>query len=172
MGKVPNIVPSVNKLNPNISQTIPIQTQTTDLNFAVLNVCGLKTRSKNYKLFKESIALEKYFLLLPPKQYITLMKFRTSNHRFPVETYRWVGIPLSERKCTLCDKDDIADELHYLLICPHFSAQRSIYIDTYYYRRPNILKFKELLSSTSCTQLKRLCKFVEIVINYFNNRPA
>ena len=40
MGKVPNIVPSVNKLNPNISQTIPIQTQTTDLNFAVLNVCG------------------------------------------------------------------------------------------------------------------------------------
>ena len=92
------------------------------------------------------------------------MKFRTSNHRFPVETYRWVGIPLSERKCALCDKDDIADELHYLLICPHFSAQRSRYIDTYYYRRPNILKFKELLSSTSCTQLKRLCKFVQIVI--------
>ena len=130
------------------------------------------SKGKNYKLFKESIALEKYFSLLSPKQYITLMKFRTSNHRFPVETYRWVGIPLSERKCTLCDKDDIADELHYLLICPHFSAQRSSYIDTYYYRRPNFLKFKELLSSTSCTQLKRLCKFVEIVINYFNNRPA
>ena len=28
-----------------------------------------------------------------------------------IETYRWVGISLSERKCTLCGKDDIADAL-------------------------------------------------------------
>ena len=62
------------------------------------------SKGKNYKLFKETIALERYFLLLPPKQYITLVKFRTSNHRFPVETYRWVGNPLSERKCALCVK--------------------------------------------------------------------
>ena len=61
MGKVPNTVPSVNKLNPIISQTIPIQTQTPDLNFAVLNVCGLKTRSL-YPEFQELVSNYSMFL--------------------------------------------------------------------------------------------------------------
>ena len=52
MGKVPNTVPSVSKLNPNILQPIPIPIQTPDLKFAVLNVCGLNTRSL-YPEFQE-----------------------------------------------------------------------------------------------------------------------
>ena len=55
VGKVPNTVPSVNKLNPNISQPIPIPTQTPDLKFAVLNVCGLKIRSL-YPEFQELVS--------------------------------------------------------------------------------------------------------------------
>ena len=134
---------------------------------------SLENSSKgiNYKLFKETIELERYFLTLPPKQYLTLVKFRTSNHRFPVETCRWEGIPLADRKCNLCDKNDIADEVHYLLICPFFAEHRSNYIDRYFYRRPNILKFKELLCINSVVKLKKLCKFIDILFKYFDNRP-
>ena len=54
----------------------------------------------------------------------------------------------------MCDKNDIADELHYLLICPFFAEHRSNYIDRYFYRRPNILNFKELLCLNSDVRLK------------------
>ena len=123
----------------------------------------------NYKLFKETIELETYFLILPPKQYLKLVKFRTSNYRFPVEPCRWEGIPLAERKYNFCDKM-IADELHYLLICSFFSEHRSNYIDRYLYRRPNILKLKELLSVNSDVKLRN-SKFIDILFKYFDNRP-
>lgn len=44
-----------------------------------------------------------------------LIQFRTSNHRFAVETDRWYNIPLNERRCILCDKVLICDEIHYIL---------------------------------------------------------
>ena len=66
VGKVPDTVPSVNKLNPNISQPIPIQTQTPDLNFAVLNVCGLKTRSL-YPEFQELVSNYSMFFVCKTK---------------------------------------------------------------------------------------------------------
>ena len=88
-----------------------------------------------------------------------------------METCRWEGIPLADRKCNLCDKNDIADEVHYLLICPFFAEHRSNYIDRYFYRRPNILKFKELLCVNSDVKLKKLCKFIDILFKYFDNRP-
>ena len=65
-GKVPDTVPSVNKLNPNISQPIPIQTQTPDLYFAMLNVCGLKTRSL-YPEFQELVSNYSMFFVCETK---------------------------------------------------------------------------------------------------------
>ena len=46
-----------------------------------------------------------------------IIKYRTGNHRLPVETGRWDDIPLNERKCKICTEDDIGDEYHYLFTC-------------------------------------------------------
>ena len=123
----------------------------------------------NYKLFKDSISLEQYFLILPRKFYIPLVKFRTTNHFFPIETGRWQGIELADRKCELCNTNDICDEFHLLLTCPYFMEQRQKYIKRYYFNRPTVLKNKELMSVTNENQLIKLSRFVAILLNHFKN---
>ena len=56
---------------------------------------------------KNDIHLEDYFLKLPKLLYIKFAKFRTGNHRFPCETGRYDDTDFSERKCNLCDKNDV-----------------------------------------------------------------
>ena len=109
-----------------------------------------------YQLFKDSIELEKYFLVLDRKQYLTFVKFRTANHRLPIEVLRWESVPINERLCTLCDAQDVADEFHYTLCCKYFAQERMQYIQPYYFRRPNVLKFKELMNITSPVKLRKL----------------
>ena len=74
-----------------------------------------------YSNFKQSIQLEKYALQLYKYNAIVLCKFRTGNHFLPVETGRCEGIDISERTCALCENvNEIADEYHYILMCPFF----------------------------------------------------
>ena len=81
------------------------------------------------------------------KHYSALLKFRLSNHRLTVETGRWENIPIEERKCTVCEANDIGDEFHYLFVCNHFKSERKQFLTPYFYKKPNIIKFKELLST-------------------------
>ena len=49
-----------------------------------------------------------------------IIKYRTGNHRLPVETGRWDDITLNERKCKICITDGIGDSYHYLFTCDFF----------------------------------------------------
>lgn len=89
-----------------------------------------------------------------------LLRFRTRNHKLPVETGRWNSIPLQERKCTFCT-EDLGDEYHYIMTCRQFKAQRFKYINKYFYQNPNILKFKQLMNSENITELNNLCYFIQ-----------
>ena len=130
------------------------------------------SKGKNYEVIKDDVKLEPYFLQLQPKHYIPFTKFRTGNHRFPVEVGRWEGIPLGERKCTLCDSNDIGDEFHYLINCNYFSTLRQRYIQKHYYERPNMLKYKELLTLTCTTKLIKLCTFINILLKHFTRNNS
>ena len=128
------------------------------------------SKGKNYQLFKDTVQLGPYFLNLSRKHFFTFIRLKTANHRMQIETLRWEGIPLHERTCLLCETNDIADEYHYLLCCSYFASQRIRFIRPYSYRRPNILKFKELMTCTSPLRLKLLCIFIEILLKHFNSR--
>jgi hypothetical protein len=43
----------------------------------------------NYRLFKDNFEFENYFNILEDKDIYTLCKFRTTNHKLPIETGRW-----------------------------------------------------------------------------------
>ena len=73
----------------------------------------------NYRIFKESFGFEKYLDKLTTKDRITFCRFRTCNHKLPIETGRWINVERNERKCIFCDKNDIGDEFHYILVCPY-----------------------------------------------------
>ena len=44
-------------------------------------------------------------------------------------------------------KNDTGDEFHYLFVCNHFKSERKNFLMPYFYKRPNIIKIKELLST-------------------------
>lgn len=55
------------------------------------------SKGRNYNIIKEDVVFEYYLKLLPKSVYISILKFRTSNHKFPIETGRWEAIPYQER---------------------------------------------------------------------------
>ena len=80
--------------------------------------------SSSLLLFKElSIIYETvpYLKLLYNAKYRNaLAKIRLSSHSLAIETGRHNGIPRENRKCTLCNINDIEDEYHFIIICPFF----------------------------------------------------
>jgi len=46
---------------------------------------------------------------------------------------------------TLCPKNEIGHESHYLFSCDHFNNQRKLYIKPNFRNSPNTLKFKEII---------------------------
>ena len=70
------------------------------------------------------------------KIYLKINSFRTANHYLPIETLHWQSIDVSERKCRLCNAQDIGDEFHYLFVCENFKDVRHQYMNTYYFKHP------------------------------------
>ena len=96
-------------------------------------------------------------------------KCRLSSHKFLIERARWhkTVIPYHERTCTLCNQHDIQDEYHAGLICEYFKNIREKYIKSYYYNRPNMIKFIELMNTPNSKERFRMMLFLKIVFNYF-----
>lgn len=122
----------------------------------------------NYKLFKETINLEKYMIVLQENEYKPILAYRTRNHKLPIETGRWSKTDRHLRICNLCN-EDLGDEMHYLLSCKRLKNARKLYVKPYYYTRPNILKYGQLLNSHNLKELKNLAKFISIILAIFSN---
>ena len=116
-----------------------------------------------YRSFKHTFGFEKYLVQTPTTLVNHLIKYRTRNHKLPVETGSWYGIPLCERICELC-KADVGDEFHYLLKCPEFSNERKQFLRPSSYTNANILTFEKLMDTTDKAQLVKLCKFIKIIL--------
>lgn len=122
------------------------------------------SKGRNYNLFKDNTKCEKYVTTLTGSLFVSMIRFRTANHKLPIETGRWNNVDLSERKCHLCDKLDLGDEYHYLLCCTYFKQERKSLIDQYFYKSPNILKFKELLQISDQEKIASLSRFMRIIM--------
>ena len=116
-----------------------------------------------YKLFKECFEFEAYLDVLPDKNRILFCKFRTCNHRLPIETGRWQAIERSDRRCNLCNCSEIGDEYHYILQCQYLVNDRKHFINSYFRSRINVVKFGQLFQSNNKTLLMNLCKFIKII---------
>ena len=137
------------------SKDIFIQTWNAEIN---------RTSNSNlYKFIHTSFCQRKYIRILNPFYCRVFLSFITRNHRLPIETGRWRSIPVNERKCELCN--DLGDEYHYILICPQFTIHRKKYIKEYYYKRPNMVRFLELIDTNNNSEIKNLAILMNIVMN-------
>lgn len=98
---------------------------------------------------------------------ITLCRYRTTNHKLPIETGRWNDVDRSDRICTLCNSISIADEFHYLFNCKYFENERRQMIPQRYFYHPNVLKYRELMASSNLQILHNMCRFISLILSNF-----
>ena len=106
-----------------------------------------------HKLYLECVNVKKFR--------IALSRLRTSSHCLEIEAGGWsrpVRKPIAERLCFLCNT--LEDEVHCILECPVYSDFRSQYIKKKFWKRPNMLKFIELMTSENQAVLQKLACYV------------
>ena len=121
----------------------------------------------NYRLFKSQLSFENYFKVLPENLALTFARFRTLNHRLPIQRGRALGIPHNERICPKCNSDELGDEFHYVFNCPFFKEYRHRYLTKFYYKHPNVLKFHTLFNNANKSRLNKLIAFLKIIMSSF-----
>ena len=91
---------------------------------------GNKPKLRTCKITKTNILTEEYFLLL--KYQISLTAHLASGTlSLAIETGHFTNVLLENRTCTLCNNEDIGDEIHFLCVCPQFELIRPQYYETY-----------------------------------------
>ena len=126
----------------------------------------ISSHTNTYRIFKQNFQQSNYISKLPDRLCKIMFKFRTRNHRLPVETGRWQGIPFDIRTCQECQLD-LGDEFHYLFICPQFKEERKKYLRQYIYKKPNTYKFNELMNTPDHKQQVSLCYLISAIVKKF-----
>jgi hypothetical protein len=75
----------------------------------------------SYRLFKENFEFEHYLDILPDKDRIKYCRFRTGNHRLPIETGRWHRIERQNRHCNLCQYQELGEFFKNMYIYKMFA---------------------------------------------------
>jgi len=121
----------------------------------------------NYRAMTIVKKPQTYLLKLPKYYAYALCKFKCTNHHLPIVKGRYLNIPLDDRKCTICNLNEIGDEFHYLFKCTFFTAHRALYMMRYYYTQPNMFKMVQLFESTDYHDMLNLAKFTDIIVKQF-----
>ena len=87
------------------------------------------------------------------------------NHRLPIEFGRFINIQRARRKCKLCNN---GDEYHYMFVCSFFKCDRKKHIAPYLYKKPNTLKFSELMNVEDVTIMTQTAIFCKKIVSYFD----
>lgn len=119
------------------------------------------TRANTYKLISD-FHFKKYLDFIKIKKFrYAFTRLRVSSHRLEIEAGRWHKpnkTPLENRKCQSCNS--LEDEFHFVLECPLYQEIREEYIRRYFWVRPNMPKFIELLTSENKTIIKNVSMYI------------
>jgi hypothetical protein len=89
-----------------------------------------------------------------------LAQIRLSSQALRIESGKHRSIPRGGRICTLCNKVDLEDEYHFIIICPVYTDLRCKYIKKYFVNKPSMYKFTQLLQSEKLCDLKNLALYI------------
>ncbi len=117
-----------------------------------------------YKEFKKELKFENYLSDLDVSIQYFLTRFRTCNHRLPVETGRYTNILKCNRKCNFCNLDDIGDEYHYLCLCPRFNEIRLKILKKDVLKKPSVYEFCKLIINTQ-NKLIKIAKLSKVILH-------
>ena len=83
-----------------------------------------------YRFIRTPTDIQHYLKVLPKKWRTHLAKLRLTSHQLRIETERYGNnrVERSLRICICCDKNEIEDEYHFLLVCPAYVDLRAAHI--------------------------------------------
>jgi hypothetical protein len=87
---------------------------------------------RTYRLFKTNLNVENYTMLTIPKykrKYFAMLRAGSLPLRVETGRYSHPPVPLSDRKCTLCNTNMVEDEMHFLINCELYSDIRDYLFD-------------------------------------------
>ena len=127
------------------------------------------SKLRTYSLIKQNIGREDYLLKLRnPKVRGILTKFRLSNHKLRIESGRNEGLRSEERMCQICF-EGVEDEIHFLVKCKQYEAQRQPLFDVCRNLKPQFqfytekVKFIFIMNSPSIIDI--VSKFIANATN-------
>ena len=126
---------------------------------------GGSSKGTTLRIFNHNISFKSYLKLLPESFHFSILKFRTSNHKLPIERGRWENVDHAERKCLLCQPGNIDDD--YLFECSFFETPRQFCLPAFYTERTNTYKFDLLFNSSNTRLLKNLSILIRVILKSF-----
>jgi len=93
------------------------------------------------------------------------------NNYLPVEKGRWYRQDLINRKCRLCNLNEIGDEFHYLFKCHLFTDDRTTFISNRLCRNPNVYTYENIMNTKNKKILLALGKFFRKVLESVKHPP-
>jgi hypothetical protein len=98
--------------------------------------------------YKTIFAHEPYLVNIKSYQHRRALScLRLSSHKLEIEVGRYnPPKPRDRRHCRVCDTGDIEDEFHFILVCPKYVTLRRKLIPRYFWHRPNMGKFIDLMT--------------------------
>ena len=117
------------------------------------------TRASFYKTIKLTPIASEYLDIISVKSHReALCRLLVSSHQLRIESGRWDGTPRERRNCFACPNKQ-EDEYHFVLECILYKDLRRKLIRKYYWHRPSMFKFIQLLTNGSRKDIIGLGKF-------------
>ena len=120
-------------------------------------------------MYKTDHRFEKYFDIIDVLR--SFVNFRMCNNVLPIEKGRWLRQDINNRKCTLCNTNEVGDECHYIFKCPFSTQHRNSILPTRLCRNPNMYTVQNLMNAVNKKKLLKLCKFISIILYHVKNPP-
>ena len=126
------------------------------------DIVSISSKCDLYRLFKPDHILESYLKHPSPTVRRIVCKFRTCNHKLPVESGRYANLPRYTRFCNNCNMQRVGDEYHFLLKCPELREMRNEFLPHFFKNNPNMYKYQQLMSSQDGKVIIKLFKFIKL----------
>ena len=120
-------------------------------------------------MFKTEFKFENYLIDLPDSWKYIVCKYRTVNHKLPIETGRYTRIPRKERVCKMCNSGQLGGEFHFCLECPALKQVRIQFLPANIYKRPNVINFGRILNIKNKIALVNVAKFIKSGLDMYTH---
>ena len=99
-----------------------------------LNDVNTMPKLRTYKLLKTSFGTENYVASnINRDSKSTICRFRNGTFPLRIELGRYRKQPLNERLCTKCNNAQIESEFHFLMDCPLYDDERTVFFNSVSY---------------------------------------